>query len=86
MGDDFELSLDKVWSDIEPLYQELHAYVRFKISKTHKLKKDACIPANLMGDMFAQNWENIFHLVGTFYRSSSSVISSPSLSNRHHIF
>lgn len=63
MGDDFELSLDKVWNEIEPLYQELHAYVRYKLSKVYKLKPNACLPANLMGDMFAQDWENIFHLV-----------------------
>ena len=63
MGDDFELSLDKVWNEIEPLYKELHAYVRHKLTKHYKLKKNACLPANVMGDMFAQNWENIFHLV-----------------------
>lgn len=63
MGDDFELSLDKVWTDIAPLYQELHAYVRYKLAKVFKFKKTACIPANLLGDMFAQNWENIFNLV-----------------------
>lgn len=63
MGDDFELSLDRVWKEVEPLYKELHAYVRYHLSKQYKTGKNGCIPANLLGDMFAQNWENIFNTV-----------------------
>ncbi|XP_002165887.3 uncharacterized protein LOC100206770 [Hydra vulgaris] len=65
MGDDFEISLDMVWSKIKPLYEELHAYVRYMLTKKKiiKVAKDGCIPASVLGDMFAQNWENIFDLV-----------------------
>ena len=58
MGDDFELGLDRVWEKVKPLYQELHAYVRHMLSKKYtNISKDGCIPANLLGDMYAQNWE-----------------------------
>ena len=65
MGDDFEISLDAVWSKIKPLYEELHAYVRYMLvkKKVIKIPKDGCIPASVLGDMFAQNWENVFDLV-----------------------
>ena len=64
MGDDFELSLNNVWKDVEPLYKELHAYVRYKISKKYNLNiRNGLIPANLLGDMFAQNWVNIYDLI-----------------------
>ena len=64
MGDDFELSLNRVWLQIEPLYKELHAYVRYRIfQRYHINNKYGCLPANLLGDMFAQDWSNIFNLV-----------------------
>ena len=69
-GDDFELSLTRVWEDIKPLYEELHAYVRFHLrifyGKKVNISKSGTIPAHLLGDMFAQDWENIFDLVKPF--------------------
>lgn len=63
-GDDIIITLDKVWSAIEPLYKELHAYVRYKLHKKYKkFKKDDLVPASLFGDMFAQDWSNIFDIV-----------------------
>lgn len=60
---DLEESLDEVWTEIEPLYKELHAYVRYKLSHVYNISKDGCLPASLLGDLFAQDWENIFELV-----------------------
>lgn len=60
---DLEETLDHVWTEIEPLYRELHAYVRYRLSSVYNISKDGCVPASILGDLYAQNWENIFELV-----------------------
>ena len=66
-GDDLELNLKKVWNEVKPLYDELHAYVRYRLKQLYKrrlnMSSSGTIPAHVLGDMFAQNWENIFDVI-----------------------
>ena len=62
--DSFQEMVEKLWVDLKPFYQELHAYVRFKLSKQYKEVKDKePIPANVLGNMWSQTWENVYDLV-----------------------
>ena len=50
----------------EPLYRELHAYVRFKLIAKYGAaaeRPDGMIPAHLLGNMWAQEWGNIYDIV-----------------------
>jgi peptidyl-dipeptidase A len=63
--DDFAKELDRLWEQVKPLYLSLHAYVR---SRLHQKYGDAVpasgpIPADLLGNMWAQEWDNIYPLV-----------------------
>jgi peptidyl-dipeptidase A len=63
--DDFAKELDRLWEQVKPLYLSLHAYVR---SRLHEKYGDAvpatgAIPANLLGNMWAQEWDNIYPLI-----------------------
>jgi peptidyl-dipeptidase A len=63
--DDFSRELDRLWEQVKPLYVSLHAYVR---SRLHEKYGDAvpaggAIPAHLLGNMWAQEWDNIYPLV-----------------------
>lgn len=52
--------------DLHPFYLELHGYVRHRLSKLypHEVKDGKSLPAHLLGNMWAQNWENIYkHIV-----------------------
>ncbi|XP_073983474.1 angiotensin-converting enzyme-like [Rhodnius prolixus] len=64
---DLQSQISEVWSTLTPLYRQLHAYVRTKISSQyappHKINPTAPIPAHLLGNMWAQNWKNIYDLV-----------------------
>lgn len=65
--DNVEEMAEQLWQEIKPLYEQLHAYIRNKLAKVypeynHIFKKGG-IPAHLTGNMWAQNWENIFDLV-----------------------
>ena len=53
------LMLD-TWDQLKPFYRKLHAYVRMKLRQDPnyeaRIKKYGYIPANLMGNMWAQDW------------------------------
>jgi hypothetical protein len=53
--DNFVANVDKMWSQVEPLYKELHTYVRRKLQKIYDkdMDKDSkLIPAHLLGNMW----------------------------------
>ena len=63
---EFSAELERAWQQLEPLYKELHHYVRTRlIAKYGKdaERPDGLIPAQLLGNMWAQEWGNIYDLV-----------------------
>jgi peptidyl-dipeptidase A len=64
----FESNMDKLFEQIKPFYQQLHAYVRRKLNNFYGDKYPAnhnpkLIPAHLLGNMWAQTWDNIYDMV-----------------------
>jgi peptidyl-dipeptidase A len=62
----FEEDTDRLWSQVKPLYDDLHCYVRGKLQKLYgkdKIPDKAPIPAHLLGNMWAQEWEYIYDVV-----------------------
>ncbi|KAM7313591.1 angiotensin-converting enzyme-like [Ixodes scapularis] len=59
--DGFEETLHKLWLQLEPLYKELHAYVRSRLREQYgdKIKADGPIPAHLLGHIHAQDWSSL---------------------------
>jgi peptidyl-dipeptidase A len=58
--------LDRLWEQVKPLYVSLHAYVRRRLSETYGedlVPPDGLIPAHLLGNMWAQQWGNVYPLV-----------------------
>ena len=70
--DNLEEIVKDLYESLKPLYQELHAYVRYKLRKTYpQITKDGPIPAHLFGNMWAQSWTNIYDLVEPYQNKSS---------------
>jgi peptidyl-dipeptidase A len=64
--DEFEKETDRLWSQVSPLYDDLHCYVRGQLQKHYgkdKVPDGKPIPAHLLGNMWAQEWNNIYPLV-----------------------
>ena len=61
----FEADMDRVWGQLKPLYQDLHCYTRGKLAAAYpgKVKAEGPIPAHLLGNMWAQEWGNVYPLV-----------------------
>lgn len=58
-----------MWLQVEPLYNELHTYVRRKLQKIYDKdmnKDDELIPAHVLGNMWAQSWVNLYDRIKPF--------------------
>jgi peptidyl-dipeptidase A len=65
-SEQFSAELERLWRQVEPLYVSLHAYVRKQLIKKYgKIadRPDGLIPAHLLGNMWAQEWGNIYPVV-----------------------
>jgi len=63
--EDFAKELDRLWEQVRPLYTSLHAYVRWKLRDKcgDAVPANGPIPAYLLGNIWAQDWSNIYPLV-----------------------
>ena len=63
--DAFGKELDRLWEQVRPLYLKLHAYVRMKLREKYGniVPANGPIPAHLLGNIWAQEWENVYPLV-----------------------
>ncbi|KAB0802038.1 hypothetical protein PPYR_04224 [Photinus pyralis] len=71
--------MDKLWTDVKPLYDQLHTYVAKKLKEKYKDEfdfSDNLIPAHLLGNMWAQTWTNIFPLVKPYPNATSPNITA----------
>ena len=61
----FAAELDRLWEQVRPLYLSLHAYVRARLREKYgdAVPAGGPIPAHLLGNMWAQEWEDIYPLV-----------------------
>ncbi|XP_031624027.1 angiotensin-converting enzyme-like isoform X2 [Contarinia nasturtii] len=75
----FEEHLDDLWKQVEPLYLELHTYMRYKLWTIYGDKFDCTsenIPAHLLGNMWAQSWEYLFEETKPFANGSSNDVTA----------
>ena len=63
--DAFAQELDRLWDQVRPLYVSLHAYVRSRLREKYGdlVPANGPIPAHLLGNMWAQEWDNIYPLL-----------------------
>src|SRR5262249_17768129 len=65
--DAFSADLERLWRQVRPLYLSLHTFVRAKLAQKfgpQVVPPDGPIPAHLLGNPWAQEWGNIFPLLG----------------------
>ena len=62
-ADDFAADMDRVWGQVKPLYDSLQCHVRAKLNEKYGdevVSKTGPIPAHVLGNMWAQTWDNIY--------------------------
>jgi peptidyl-dipeptidase A len=63
--EEFTKELDRLWTQVRPLYVKLHAYVRMKLREKYGdvVPANGPLPAHLLGNIWAQDWSNVYPLV-----------------------
>jgi len=64
--EEFAKTTERLWQEVKPLYMALHTYVRSKLNEKYGdaiQPKTGPIRADLLGNMWAQEWGNIYPLV-----------------------
>jgi len=57
---------DRLWDQLRPLYESLHAYVRGQLGKKYGdqiVPAHGPIPAHLLGNIWSQEWNNVYPLM-----------------------
>ena len=63
---EFETEVQRLWGQVKPLYELLHCAVRDKLNQKYGdevVPKTGLIPAHLLGNMWAQQWSNLYPLM-----------------------
>ena len=77
--EDFPGELDRLWGEVKPLYEALHCHARAKLGEqygTDLVPQNGPIPAHLLGNMWAQDWSNIYPLLAPPEEASSYDLTS----------
>ena len=63
---EFSAETERLWGQVKPLYDALHCAVRTKLNAKYGdavVPKNGLIPAHLLGNMWAQQWSNLYPLM-----------------------
>ncbi|MEO6255517.1 MAG: M2 family metallopeptidase, partial [Sphingomicrobium sp.] len=64
--EEFSAMYERLWSEVKPLYNQLHCYTRTKLNQKYGNAVQPAsgpIRADLLGNMWAQEWGNIYDVV-----------------------
>lgn len=65
----FEDQLEKIFSQIRPFYEQLHAYVRYKLRQHYGdtvVSEKGPLPMHLLGNMWGQTWGEVSELLSPY--------------------
>ena len=71
---------DRLWTQVKPLYEQLHCYTRAKLDKEYGKDKaevdGGLIAAHLTGNMWQQDWSNLWDLTAPYPNAGSLDITA----------
>jgi peptidyl-dipeptidase A len=77
---EFEADMDRLWTEVKPLYEQLHCYARRKLSKKYGaavIPNEGPLPAHMMGNIWAQAWSNVYPLLEPYKGQTSPDVTAP---------
>lgn len=80
----FTKEVDRLWTQVEPLYKQVHCYARRKLNAKYGdaiVSKTGPIPAHLLGNMWAQDWSNIYPELEPF-KGAAAVDVTPAMKKK----
>jgi peptidyl-dipeptidase A len=65
-ADDFEQEIERLWTQVKPLYDDLHCLVRARLRAKYGkelVPERAPIPSHLLGNMWGQQWDALYDML-----------------------
>ena len=79
---------DRLWTQVKPLYEQLHCYTRSRLEAKYPGKGEVAgglLPAHLMGNMWQQDWSGLWRLLEPYRNAGSSQTNNLSMLHLEHI-
>ncbi|MBP6596878.1 MAG: M2 family metallopeptidase [Arenimonas sp.] len=75
---EFEVEADRLWGQVQPLYEQLQCYTREKLVAKFgdKGQVDGMIPAHLTGNLWQQDWGNLWPILEPYAGVGSLDVNS----------
>ena len=69
---------DRLWNQVKPLYEQLHCYARTRLQARYPGQGDVngLLPAHLMGNMWQQDWSNLWDILAPYSNAGSLDVSA----------
>ncbi|GAB3514262.1 M2 family metallopeptidase [Pseudoxanthomonas daejeonensis] len=78
--DAFAAETDRLWDQVRPLYEQLHCFARDRLQQTYGVEKGqvgaGLVPAHLTGNMWQQDWGNLWDILQPYPGAGSLDITS----------
>ena len=74
----FSAEMERLWQQVKPLYDSLQTYTRYKLRQTYGadvVPASGPIPAYLFGNMWSQDWSNLYPILKPASGASSYDLS-----------
>jgi peptidyl-dipeptidase A len=76
----FAAETDRLWGQVKPLYEQLHCYARTRLDARYGKDKGEVaghmLPAHLMGNMWQQDWTNLWDILQPYPEAGSLDVTS----------
>ena len=83
----FDTEVERLWSQVQPLYAQLHCYARTQLAHKYgesKVPAGKPIPAQLFGNLWAQQWNKIYDDILQPYPAVAPVNVDKALKAQHY--
>ena len=79
---------DRLWGQVQPLYEQLHCYTRGKLEARYgeQGSVDGKLPAHLMGNLWQQDWANLWELLEPYPGEGSLDVSTALQAQRDALY
>lgn len=87
-ADAFAAETDHLWVQVQPLYEQLHCYARGRLQQKHgeRGSVDGLLPAHLMGNLWQQDWGNLWPVLAPYPQAGSLDINSTLRAQRDTLY
>lgn len=78
-ADAFAAETDRLWGQVQPLYEQLQCYTREKLVARYGVEKgqvNGLLPAHLIGNLWQQDWGNLWQLLQPYPNAASLDLNS----------